>query len=318
MNEHGNPLTKMKLNFTARVSRDSLWHVLPTFLLVLTLTYSIFYSASSQAQAAKPLSLNIGHAQLTALEWSGSNSKEQTIIALPWGGGTAIGYRYLGPLLADAGYRLIALNPRGVSGSTGALEELSLHDYADDVAAVITLLELDQVHMMGWALGNRVARAVATDHSRLVATVTLIAAGGTVRPLVSMQNAGRLFGDPDLSQEQQLAFARELMFAEATPTAIVKEFVDNLGYFREASAARSGANRATPVEQWWAGGTAPMLIVQGLDDKIAPPQNGVLMQEQFGERIQVVNLKDAGHAMGLEKPQAVSAAVIKFLEAHAF
>jgi len=51
-----------------------------------------------------------------------------------------------------------------------------------------------------------------------------------------------------------------------------------------------------------------MLIVQGLDDKIAPPQNGVLMQERFGERIQVVNLKDAGHLMGLEKPLEVSAA----------
>ena len=61
-----------------------------------------------------------------------------------------------------------------------------------------------------------------------------------------------------------------------------------------------------------------MLIVQGLDDKIAPPQNGVLMQEQFGERIRVVNLEDAGHLMGLEKPQEVSAAVIEFLEAHAF
>ncbi len=300
------------------VLSNSLGHVFLIFFLALTLTYCISYSASSQAQAAKPLSLNIGHAVLTALEWSGSNSKEQTIIALPWGGGTAIGYRYLGPLLADAGYRLIALNPRGFSGSTGALEELSLHDYADDVAAVIALLELDQVHMVGSALGNRVARAVATNHSRLVASVSLIAAGGMVTPLVSMENAGRLFRDADLAEELQLDFARDALFAEATATTIVQEFVDNLSYSREASAARSGANRATPIEQWWAGGTAPMLIVQGLDDKIAPPQNGVLMQERFGERIQVVNLKDAGHLMGLEKPLEVSAAIIQFLKAHAF
>lgn len=297
---------------------DFLCHVFPIFLLVLILTYSILFSISARAQTAKPLNLNIGHAELTALEWSSSNSKEQAIIALPWGGGTAIGYRYLGPLLADAGYRLIALNPRGFSGSTGTLGELSLHDYAADVAAVVALLELDQVHMMGSALGNRVARAVATDHPNLVASISLIAAGGMVTPLVSMENAGRLFQDPDLAEELQLAFARDTLFAESTPTAIVKEFIDNLGYFREASTARSGANRATPVEQWWAGGTAPMLIVQGLDDKIAPPQNGVLMQEQFGERIRVVNLEDAGHLMGLEKPQEVSAAVIEFLEAHAF
>jgi len=74
------------------VFSDSLWHVFLTFLVFLTLLYSISYSASSQAQAAKPLSLNIGHAQLTALEWSGSNSKDQTIIALPWGGYEIGGY----------------------------------------------------------------------------------------------------------------------------------------------------------------------------------------------------------------------------------
>lgn len=297
---------------------DSVQHVALTFLLVLTLSSSIFYSSVSKAQDAKSLSLDIGHAELTALEWSGSNSKEQTIIALPWGGGTAVGYRYIGPLLADAGYRFIALNPRGFDGSTGVLDDLSLHDYANDVAEVMSLLGLDQAHMMGSALGNRVARAVATDHSDLVASITLIAAGGMVSPLVSMQNAGRLFGNPNLSPELQLEFAREALFAEATPTAIIEEFIDNLGYYREASAARSGANRTTPVEQWWGGGSAPMLIIQGLDDKIAPPENGVLMQERFGERIQVVNLSDAGHLMGLEKPQEITASVIEFLEANAF
>lgn len=285
-------------------------------LRVLLFTFLVLFSINTPAQDATTVGFNIGHAELTALQWSPVADSKATIIALPWSGGTAIGYRTLGPLFAAAGYRLVALNPRGFSGSTGSLQNLTLHDYADDVAAVINALELDRVHMLGWALGNRVARAVATDHPERVATVSLIAAGGMVPPLVSMAGSNRLFGERDLPLAQQIAFAREALFASATPDSIIKDFIADLGYFQEASAAQSAASRATPVEQWWAGGNAPMLIVQGLDDKIAPPQNGILMQEQFGERIRIVNLEDVGHLMGLEKPEEVASAVLEFLEAH--
>lgn len=296
---------------SAQIPR-SIFPCLFTFLLVCSCTLS----TSVLAQEPRTISIDIGHAELTALEWLDPGNSGEVIIALPWSGGTAVGYRHLGPLFVEAGYRLIALNPRGFKGSTGSLENLSLHDYANDVAAVARKLELERVHMLGSALGNRVARAVATDHPELVVTVSLIAAGGMARPLVSLANSGRVFGDPDLPREDQLAFAREALFAPATSDAVILEFIDNLAYAREASAARSGANRATPVEQWWAGGEAPMLIVQGLDDKVAPPQNGVLMQEEFGDRVEVVNLEDAGHLMGLEKPAEVSAAIITFLRRH--
>ncbi len=286
------------------------------YLFTFSLACSSMLSASVLAQESRAISIDIGHAEFTALEWSEPNNSGDAIIALPWSGGTAVGYRYLGPLFAEAGYRLIALNPRGFEGSTGSLENLSLHDYANDVAAVARKLELQRVHMLGSALGNRVARAVATGHPDLVATVSLIAAGGKVRPLLSLANAGRLFGDPNLSREDQLAFARESLFAATTSDELIHEFIDNLTFARQASAARSGANRATPVEQWWAGGAAPMLIVQGLDDKVAPPQNGALMKDEFGDRIEVVNLNDAGHLMGLERPAEVSAAIISFLQNH--
>jgi SAM-dependent methyltransferase len=39
--------------------------------------------------------------------------------------------------LARRGYRAIAVNPRGIRGSTGPLENITYHDYAADVAALI-------------------------------------------------------------------------------------------------------------------------------------------------------------------------------------
>jgi len=59
-----------------------------------------------------------------------------------------------------------------------------------------------------------------------------------------------------------------------------------------------------------------MLIVQGVDDKTAPPANGRRMKEEFGDRITLVNLQAAGHAMGLEKPEETADAILTFLGKH--
>ncbi len=70
----------------------------------------------------------------------------------------------------------------------------------------------------------------------------------------------------------------------------------------------------TPSERWWAGGTAPMLVVQGMKDRIAPPEHtAVLLKAEFGARVQVAEIHDAGHALLPEQRQAISAAVISFL-----
>ena len=56
-----------------------------------------------------------------------------------------------------------------------------------------------------------------------------------------------------------------------------------------------------------------MLTVQGEDDKTAPPENGRRMKQEFAERITLVNLKEAEHLMGLEKPRETAAGVLSFL-----
>src|SRR5207248_10204286 len=67
------------------------------------------------------------------------------------------------------------------------------------------------------------------------------------------------------------------------------------------------------LEDWWSGGTAPLLVIQGLDDGPAPPGNGHALREQLGERVRVVDLPHAGHFMVLEQPEAVARAMSEFL-----
>jgi pimeloyl-ACP methyl ester carboxylesterase len=77
--------------------------------------------------------------------------------------------------------------------------------------------------------------------------------------------------------------------------------------------AHLATSRNVPLEDWWSGGTASLLVIQGLDDAPAPPGNGHALREQLGERVRVVDLPHAGHFMVLEQPEAVAGAVLEFL-----
>src|SRR5262249_23474497 len=76
-------------------------------------------------------------------------------------------------------------------------------------------------------------------------------------------------------------------------------------------ASRDQPERAP--EYWWSAGTAPLLVIQGLDDIVAPPANGHALRDQLGERSQVVDMPGAGHVVIVEQPDLVTAAVIDFI-----
>jgi len=153
------------------------------------------------------------------------------------------------------------------------------------VARLIFGAGLEKAHLMGWAMGNRISCATATYFPDRVATVTLLAAGGLVPATAAPGELNRLLSDANLPEEEKLQLARRTLFSPATEDAKVREFVAELRYWPEGRNAQTSANRATPETEWWSGGVAPMLIIQGLDDTTAPVGNGRQMKETEGERM---------------------------------
>jgi pimeloyl-ACP methyl ester carboxylesterase len=282
--------------------------------LVLILISPLTLGSAQAPQGSTPL--DIGHGTLMANIWTPRSEPYETIIALPGSGGDVTRFRLIGPLLAEAGFQVVALNQRGIMGSTGALNDLNLYDFAADVIAVADVLKLDEFHMLGWALGNRISRAAALKYPDRIATVSLLAAGGLVKPLTVPGELGQLLENNNLKLDQKVALAKRTLFSQASPEELILHYAVSLNYWPQARQAQIQANRATPLKQWWAGGTGPMLIIQGLDDKTAPPENGELMKKEFDQRITLVNLADAGHLMGLEKPEQTALAITAFLRQH--
>jgi pimeloyl-ACP methyl ester carboxylesterase len=57
-----------------------------------------------------------------------------------------------------------------------------------------------------------------------------------------------------------------------------------------------------------------MLVIQGLEDHIAVPENGRSLAEDYPDRVRLVEVEGAGHGVAFERPDVVITAVSEFLE----
>ncbi len=210
--------------------------------------------------------------------------------------------------LAQAGYRVTLPEPRGIGGSEGPMEGLTLHDLAEDVAHVIEHVAGAPVALAGHAFGNRLARTTAADYPTLVSKVMLLACGG----LIEMPEKAReaLIGcfDASLSPEAHLECVRYGFFAKGNDPEVWRD-----GWHLPVMLMQSSAVRRTPVEDWWEAGGQPMLVVQAMEDAIALPANAADLKARMGERVTLVELPQAGHAMLPEQPDAIVRAILDFL-----
>ena len=81
-------------------------------------------------------------------------------------------YRTYGPL-AEAGYRVLAVDHRGHGRGLRSPEPFSLKDCADDAAALVAHLQIPPVLAVGYSMGGPIASLMARDHPEWVSGVVL-------------------------------------------------------------------------------------------------------------------------------------------------
>jgi pimeloyl-ACP methyl ester carboxylesterase len=207
--------------------------------------------------------------------------------------------------LARSGYESVLPEPRGIGSSIGPLDGITLHDLAADVAAVIQALGGGPAILVGHAFGNRVARVVAADHPDLVKKVILLAAGGAVPMSKKTQEAFDRVFDATVSKEDRLAAIQSVFFAGGHDP---KDWAG--GWYPNVAKAQTAAGRATPTSEWWGGGSAPILVLQGTEDIVAVAENSERLAKEFPNRVRVVQIPHSGHAMLPEQPDLIAAAIL--------
>lgn len=230
------------------------------------------------------------------------------VLFIPSLGRGADDFDALAGAVADAGFHAIQPQPRGIGGSEGPPPS-SLFDLAADVVAVIDALGAGRAHLVGHAFGNRVARATASRFGSAVESVVLLAGGGEVAipPHVSAAIRGCL-ADGRKPDVERLADLRTAFFAAgADPSVWLR------GWSADAAATQQAAGRATPLGDWWRAGEARVLLVQAAEDPVAPAGNAEALRRDIGERLSLVTLAHASHAILPEQPAAVAAVATAWL-----
>ena len=205
------------------------------------------------------------------------------------------------------------LNMRGVSGSSGPIENITMHDLAGDIAGVIESMGGSPVNVLGWAFGSRIVRCLASDRPELVKSLTLLCAAGKVQPTAETRKVLAKTFTRETPREERIESLKYSYFSPNTQSDLALNALRLTGNWPKARKANTYAGKNTSVEEWWDSGTVDLLIIQGLDDRIAPPENGRIYKEKFGDRITLIEIEKAGHFLLQEQPQKISKAIISYL-----
>lgn len=238
------------------------------------------------------------------------------IVMLPSLGRPATDLARVGGLLADRGYAVAAIEFRGVGGSGGPLQGLTLDDYAADVAHVVEQGGLAPCHLIGAPFGSRVARLLAARRPELVASVTVIAAGGRVPPDPDTLAKARAFMAGIAVGEDRAKLrdlGREVYFSPSFQADPAWMDAWLAAWSPAALMAQRSALHASGDPAPLPSGR-PVLILQGADDRIAPAGNAQLLQAALGTQARLVQYERAGHMLLIERPQDVADAIATFVK----
>jgi pimeloyl-ACP methyl ester carboxylesterase len=230
------------------------------------------------------------------------------IVLLPSLGRGANDFDAIAEDLAGAGYRVLRPQPRGIGASQGHWDGVKLEDLAADVAAVIASNGGDPAFVVGHAFGNRVARTLATVQPESVKAVGLVAANVGHNPSPpDVRSAIRLSADvtaPDAARIKAMQF---VFFAPGNDASVWLK-----GWHLDVLAAQRIAGDLTPRSLDYAAGQAPVLYIQPSHDPLAHVEDAQEYKKALGERVTVVVVPDAAHAVIVEQPKAVSSALIAY------
>jgi pimeloyl-ACP methyl ester carboxylesterase len=221
-------------------------------------------------------------------------------------------------------HRVVRIDLPGSGRSHRAEGALSMSRYADLVMSVCARLNVTRAHMVGHSMGNIVLQHVAVQAPKLVASLALF--GPLIEPPEPARAAIRARGEKARSEgatgmhEIALALLNASISADtrarqALAVAFVRESLmrqDPDGYARSCDSLADAAAAAVEAIE------APVLLVTGDEDAVAPPQAVRAMAEKLhrARSVRVVVLPRCGHWTPVERPEECARELRAFLEAN--
>src|SRR5258708_7922920 len=205
-----------------------------------------------------------------------SEGRGPLIVLLPSLGRDSEEFDPVAERIAAAGFRVLRPQPRGYGKSAGPLQNITLHDLARDVAAVIERENASPAILAGHAFGHFVAKMTAVDFPHPSRGVILISASPkTANP--DVQKATSIASDPTQPEDERLKNLKIVFFAPGNDARLWLT-----GFHTDVRAHEIVARDATPQKEYRAAGTVPLLDIQAESDPYRPPSSRNEFMSEFG------------------------------------
>lgn len=249
-----------------------------------------------------------------------SGGSGPVVLCLPGLGDTRAQFRELAPRLAAAGYRVLAVDPRGQGGSDTGWRSYTPEALGDDAAALIAHLGVPNAYLVGNSYGAAAAAWVAATRPEAVRGLVLI--GPFVRnvtlpwhqrAMIRVAFAGPWAPDLWESHYKTLYPVTQPADLDAYAAALKASLQEpgRLDVLRAMMRASKGhvAERLGDVR-------APTLVVMGETDPDfqSPAEEARLVAQLV--RGEVTMIAGAGHYPHVDAPGATFETIARFFDAH--
>jgi len=237
-------------------------------------------------------------------------------------GGSSNTYTPLLPALAR--HRVIRIDLPGSGRSQRVEGALSIESYVDAILRVCERLNLTRAHWVGHSMGTIVVQHIAAAQPKAVASIALFG------PLIAPPDAARAAMTARAAKAREgvagmheittgllnAAISADTRARLPVAVAFVRESLmrqDGDAYARSCEAL-AGA-QAAAIEKI----EAPVLLITGDEDGVAPPQAVRAMADKLrgAKSTKVVALPRCGHWTPIERPEECQRELREFLAANA-
>jgi pimeloyl-ACP methyl ester carboxylesterase len=223
------------------------------------------------------------------------------------------------PALAEAGYRVITVDNRGVPPSDVGPEGFTVDDMAEDVAGLIGALAADPCRVVGFSLGGIITMEALLKYPELFTRAVLMATRGRTDAMRAVQAAAvaELEDSGIVLPTKYAAVIRAMQYLSPRTTAdeqLIRDWLDMFELWppdRAISRAQRGLSLIDNRLEEYRKISSPCLVIGFQDDLVVPP----FFCREIAQSIpdcQYQEIPGCGHYGHLEQPDAVNSAILGF------
>jgi 3-oxoadipate enol-lactonase len=211
-------------------------------------------------------------------------------------------------------FRLVRYDHRGHGGSPVPPGPYRIEDLGRDALALLDTLGVERFSWCGLSIGGMVGMWIASEAPERVERLVLCCTSPLLGPRELWEERIRIAGSEGMDGLVDTVVARWFTpdYSSGHPETVEKAAGMLRGTDPDGYAAACAAIRDMDLRDRLGSITSPTLIIAGAEDPATPPEHGELIHDSIpGSGFEVI--PDASHLANMERPEAVTRAVLDHL-----